>query len=57
MYFYVMEKLSDFFTLRLSDLNTTLTYVLIDINCPCLLNAQSFKTFQECQHHEDTNFS
>ena len=26
--FYVMEKFGDFFTLRNSDLNTTLTYVL-----------------------------
>ena len=30
MHLYVMEKLCDFFTLRSYDLNTTLTYVLMD---------------------------
>ena len=30
MHFYVLEKIRDFFTLRPSDLNTTLTYVLMD---------------------------
>ena len=31
MHFYVMEKFTDFFTLRPSDLSTTLTYVLMNI--------------------------
>ena len=35
MHFYVMEKIRDFFTLRPSDLNTTLTYVLMDNFCLC----------------------
>ena len=35
-HFYVMEKFCDFFTLRPSDLITTLTYVLMDNFCPCL---------------------
>jgi hypothetical protein len=30
-----MEKFCDFFTLRPSDLITTLTYVLMDNFCPC----------------------
>ena len=30
MHFYIMEKFCDSFTLRPSDLNTTLTYVLMD---------------------------
>ena len=30
MHFYVMKKFCDFVTLRPSDLNTTLTYVLMD---------------------------
>ena len=34
--FYVMEKFCDLFTLRPSDLITTLTYVLMDNFCPCL---------------------
>ena len=34
MHFYDKEKLCDFFTLRPSDLNTTLTYVLMDNFCP-----------------------
>ena len=34
-HFYVMEKFCDFFTLRPSDLITTLTYVLIYNFCPC----------------------
>ena len=34
---FVMEKIRDFFTLRSSDLNTALTYVLKDNFCPCLL--------------------
>ena len=38
MYFYVMEKIRVFFTLRPSDLNTTLTYVDMDNFCPCLLS-------------------
>ena len=29
----------DFFTLRHSDLNTTLTYFLMDNFCPCLLRS------------------
>ena len=33
-----MEKFRDFFTLRPSDLNTVLTYVLLDNFCPCLLS-------------------
>ena len=37
MHFYVMEKFCVFFTLRPSNLNTTLTYVLIDNFCPCLI--------------------
>ena len=32
-----MEKFWDFFTLRPSDLITTLTYVLKDNFCPCLI--------------------
>ena len=36
MHVYVMEKLCDFFTLVPSDLNITLTYVLMDNFCPCL---------------------
>ena len=38
MHFYVMENFCDFFTVRLFDLNTTFTYVLIDNLCPRLLN-------------------
>ena len=36
IHFYVMEKLFDSFTLRPSDLNTTLTFVLMDNFCSCL---------------------
>ena len=37
MHSYVMDKFCDLFTLKASDLNTTLTYVLyMDIFCPCL---------------------
>ena len=36
MRLYVMEKFCDFFTLRAFDLNTILTYVLMDNFCPCL---------------------
>ena len=37
MHFYFMEKLCDFFSLRRFDLNTTLTYVLMDNFCPCFI--------------------
>ena len=38
MSLYVMEKFCDFFTIiRPSDLITTLTYVLMDNFCPCLI--------------------
>ena len=36
MHFYVMENFCNLFTLRPSDLNTTLTYFLMDNFCPCL---------------------
>ena len=36
MYFYFIEKFSDYFTLRPSNLNITLTYVIMDNFCPCL---------------------
>ena len=45
MHFYVMEKFCDFFTLRSSDLNTTLTYVLMDYFCPCFLCFPDFKIY------------
>ena len=34
MHFYVIGKFCDFVTLRFFDLNTTLTYVLMDNVCP-----------------------
>ena len=34
MHFYVIEKICNFFTLLTSDLNTTMTYVLMDNFCP-----------------------
>ena len=37
MRLYVMEKFCDFFTLRAFDLNTILTYVLMDNFCPRFL--------------------
>ena len=37
MPFYLMEKFWDFFTLRHSDLNTTLNYVLMDNLCSCFI--------------------
>ena len=37
MHFYVMEKFLFFVNLRPSDLNTTLTYVLMDNFCPCFI--------------------
>ena len=41
MHFYDMEKFCDFFTLRPSDLNITLTYVLMDNFCPCFISMQT----------------
>ena len=39
MPFYVMEEIRDYFAyLIISDLNTTLTYVLMDNFCPCFKN-------------------
>ena len=35
LYFYVMEKFCDFFTLRPSDLNTTFICILMDNYCFC----------------------
>ena len=35
-----MEKFCDLFTLRPPDLITTLTYILIDKFCPCLMFTQ-----------------
>ena len=40
MHFYIMEKFCDFFTLRPSNLNTTLTCVLMDNFCPSFLRIQ-----------------
>ena len=37
MHFNVMEKFCGFFTLRPFDLNTILTYVLMDNFCPCFV--------------------
>ena len=44
-HFYVMVKFSDFFTLR-SNLNTNLTYALMDNFCPCLLYVFEVKEIQ-----------
>ena len=38
MPFSVKEEIRDFFALRPSVLNTTLTYVLMDNFCPCFKN-------------------
>ena len=38
---YVIEKFCDFFTLRPSDLITTLTYILMDNFCWSLLHAMA----------------
>ena len=44
--FYVMEKFYDFFTLRPSDLITTLTYVFMDICCPCFYTLSNLELIQ-----------
>ena len=43
MHFNVMEKFCDFFTFRPYDLNTILTYVLMDNFCPCFLTEFNLK--------------
>ena len=45
-HFYIIEKFCYFFTLRPSDLNTTLTYVLMDNFCPCFHKSCKFLVFQ-----------
>ena len=46
-HFYVMDRIQDFLPFETStlDLITTLTYILMDNYCPCLINCQSqFRT-------------
>ena len=45
IHFYVMET---FFTLRPSDLNTTLNYVLMDNFCPCFYKKPRFPKKKYC---------
>ena len=40
MLFYVMEEFVISFTVRPSDLNTTLTYLIMDNFCLCFLTAK-----------------
>ena len=47
----------DFFTLRPSDLITTLTYVLIDNFCPCLLTNLNFIKFRYKTYNTISTFN
>ena len=50
-HFYIIEKFCDFFTLRHSDQNTTLTYILMDNFCPCF-NVQFRQRYYWCPQNK-----
>ena len=47
LHFYVLERFCDFFACSPSDENTTLTYVLMDNFCPCLLSGRDKNLFNK----------